>query len=289
MRERNIEALFTLDGDGPAERIDDARAAEIVDGALAGAGFPPPVGGGAALGGAAKLTLILGGLVAIAVVAFFAVRSRATADFDEGREHLAVRLPDTSVRGSDNDVRPSDNEVRLPDTTVRTSDVAVATIDAAIDPATIDAAIEIEDDSGAEITLDPVERPTKNPPKPAKQGSPQDLLAQANAKRAAKAWRESDAIYAKVIAASPKSFAAQTAMVASGSIHLEHLDDRKGALARFKRALSFGGALAEDARWGIVEASRGDPTEKRALDDFLAHHPSSPLAARAKARRAELE
>ncbi|MEO7735396.1 MAG: hypothetical protein ABIY55_30865 [Kofleriaceae bacterium] len=87
--------------------------------------------------------------------------------------------------------------------------------------------------------------------------------------------------------------AGQTALVASGSIHLEHLGDPSGAARRFRTALAAAprDTLAEDARWGLVEAARalGDGTaELHALDDFLAHHAGSALAPRARVRRGEL-
>jgi hypothetical protein len=96
-----------------------------------------------------------------------------------------------------------------------------------------------------------------------------------------------------VVRRAPRSLAAQTALVASASLHLEHLGDPKGAARRFSRALAIApeGALAEEARWGLAEAARArhdDAAEAHALDDFLAHHAGSPLAARARARRSEL-
>ncbi|CAN5760513.1 hypothetical protein BH11MYX3_BH11MYX3_44940 [soil metagenome] len=120
-----------------------------------------------------------------------------------------------------------------------------------------------------------------------------DLLGAANAKRAAKQWRESEALYARVVERAPRSMAAQTALVASASLHLEHLGDPKGAAQRFRRALAIAprGVLAEEARWGIAEAARAlrdTRGETAALDDFLAHHAGSPLVTQAKARRAEL-
>ena len=120
-----------------------------------------------------------------------------------------------------------------------------------------------------------------------------DLLGEANAKRAAKQWRESDALYARVVDRAPKSLAAQTALIASASLHLEHLGDPKGAAQRFRRALAIApaGVLAEEARWGLAEAARATKdtaAEAAALDAFLAHHGQSPLAERARARRGQL-
>jgi hypothetical protein len=123
--------------------------------------------------------------------------------------------------------------------------------------------------------------------------TPDDLLAEANAARAAHRWREADALYARVARGEPGGLAVQTALVAAGSLRLEHLGDPGGAAQRFRAALAGGSraALAEDARWGLAEAARatGDAAEeRRALDEFLAHHASSPRAPRARVRRAEL-
>jgi hypothetical protein len=123
--------------------------------------------------------------------------------------------------------------------------------------------------------------------------TPDDLLAEANAARAAHRWRDADALYARVAGGAPVGLAAQAALVASATIHLEHLGDPAGAARRFAAALASGprDALAEDARWGLAEAARatGDTAaERRALDDFLAHHAGSPRAPRARARRTEL-
>jgi hypothetical protein len=140
----------------------------------------------------------------------------------------------------------------------------------------------------------PAEKPAAKPAeKPAEKKTADDLLGEANAKRAEKQWRDSDLLYGRVVDKAPRSLAAQTALVASGSLHLEHLRDPRGAAKRFRRALELApsGGVAEDARWGLAEALRAlhdDKGEAAALDDFLAHHASSPLASRARARRAEL-
>jgi len=123
---------------------------------------------------------------------------------------------------------------------------------------------------------------------------PEDLLAEANAARLARDWRGADALYTRVASAGGATLAAQTALVASAQLHLEHLGDADGAARRFRRALTAGaqGALAEEARWGLADVARvtGDrAAERRALDDFLAHHAASVRAAQARARRTELE
>jgi hypothetical protein len=279
MTDEDLQRLLVLDGSaGPALPIGAAQTAAIIDAALDGAGFGPGGGGGGsssgARGGAAaggmKLAIVAAVAVVVIVIALLAWRGtrRRTAQ-------LAVTPPDA------------------------------AQIDAAAGSGTIavtepaDAAV-VEPTVAEDIAIDPTPTsPPSNPPRRAKDRDPKpvedatDLLGEANAKRAAKQWKESDALYARVVDRAPKSLAAQTALIASASLHLEHLGDPKGAAQRFRRALAIApaGALAEEARWGIAEAARANhdaTAEAAALDEFLAHHGRSPLAERARTRRAEL-
>ena len=311
MTDEELKRLLALDSaPGPALAIDTAHADAIVDAALAGAGFSPGGGGdgdssggtprgsghtsgsGSAGGGAGatggtmaagtKLAIIAGAALVVVAIALFAWRGRRG-----GSEQLAAPTLDAAVdsamAGTGAPAQPPSGDPALEDPSPD-------------DPPHVDVS---PDDSMREAARPrddaPVERPRRA--KPSRDPSPADeaadLLGEANAKRAAKQWRESDALYARVVRIAPKSLAAQTALVASASLHLEHLGDPKGAAQRFRRALALApsGALAEDARWGLVEAARasGDAAgEAAALDEFLAHHPRSPLASRAKARRAEL-
>lgn len=150
-----------------------------------------------------------------------------------------------------------------------------------------------------EILVDDVEdlpapvAPARDPSPPKRaRPAPDDLLKQANEARRQKAWQAADALYARVWAEYPGTAAAQVALVASGTIQLEHQRAPRVAIARFREALrGGGGGVAEEARYGLAEAYRavGDAArERRALDDFLRHHAGSPLADRARDRRAEL-
>lgn len=276
MTDQDLERMLALDAaPGPALAIDAARADAIVEAALVGAGFGPGpsgsgAGGGATAGasGAGRAGLATGtklaivGGVALAVIVTIVLLDRRGGSHDQ----VAAVIP--------------------PDAAIDAPMGSGAAPDASID----DEAFTID------------ERPARQQPKPHrsdkerpadKQPTVDDLLGEANAKRAEKEWRESDLLYGRVVDKAPKSLAAQTALVASGSLHLEHLRDPRGAAKRFRRALELApsGAVAEDARWGLAEALRAlhdDNREAAALDDFLAHHASSPLASRAKARRAEL-
>ncbi|MFB1481270.1 tol-pal system YbgF family protein [Corallococcus sp. RDP092CA] len=157
-------------------------------------------------------------------------------------------------------------------------------------------------------TLEPVPLPPPPPPEPfviehprplrpsitVKESSkPEDLLRQANALRSEGRWKEAEGLYLRVIRAEPSSLAAYVARVASGALRLEHLGDARGALRQFQDAVRLhpGGMLAPEARHGVAEAHRalGDSTaEARALEEFLALHPDSPLSAASRARLREL-
>jgi Tetratricopeptide repeat len=120
----------------------------------------------------------------------------------------------------------------------------------------------------------------------------EDLLSAANERRREREWTQADRLYQAVIRRFPHSDAGVVALVASASLHLEQLDDASGALRDFRQALASRpeGTLAEEARWGIAMATRalGDrAAEAAALDDFLAHHPTSALAPVARRRQAE--
>ena len=121
----------------------------------------------------------------------------------------------------------------------------------------------------------------------------EDLLALANRLRRGREWRSADEVYRAVIDRFPSSDAAVVAEIASSTLRLEKLGDATGALEGYQRALGARptGALAEEARWGIVEALRvvGDRAgEATAVKEFLAHHPVSALAPAARRRAAEL-
>ena len=311
MTDEDLQRWLALDGaPGPAQAIQAAHADAIVDAALAGAGFGPGGGGdgngggdgghhtagngagtgaahGARVGGAAsgaKLAMLGGALVVAVVIAL--VAWRATRD---GSQEIAALIPDAqpdaSVRGGAGGTGAS--EVTGPG--------GAGDADDADDAGSADAAVppnRREAEPTSPKRRDSAATTAKRRGAAAEEAAT-DLLGEANAKRAAKQWRASDALYARVVQRAPRSLAAQSALVASASLHLEHLRDPKGAARRFRRALALApsGALAEDARWGIAEAahaSHDSAAERAALDDFLAHHPTSPLAPRAKARRAEL-
>lgn len=278
LTDEQLDQRLALDASpGPALPIAEADADALIEAALVGAGFGPAGGPGSA-GGAARGVRIAGSVkvafgivvVIVFVIAVLIGRHRA--------HHAAVAPIDAPP-----DVAGGPGSAPAP----------VPPLDAAPASLPVEAAPAPVEDAGAE----PEDIDTEPAPKAHHATEPRavnDLLGEANARRAAHEWRESDALYARVVKRVPGTLAAQTALVASASLHLEHLGDPRGAAERFKRALAIApdAALAEDARWGLAEAARARhdvKAEAKALDDFLAHHPGSPLAGKARARREELK
>jgi hypothetical protein len=288
LSDRKLGAMFQLDdGSGPARPLDDARTAAIIAAALGGAGFAallsgpsgstPSAGGAvsAAKGvGTVKLALLIGGAAGIAFATWAGLRSSASPRAAPAQVVAAVTAPPPVAAPPPPPVEaPTDQP-------------------AADDP---DVELGAPDDPAPPHAAKPARRGRARVPRPAAVASaPEDLLATANAARAAHHWRKADALYARVVSGDPTELATQAALVASASLHLEHLGDPAGAARRFRAALAAGpgDALAEDARWGLAESARatGDPAaELAALDEFIAHHAGSPRAARARVRRGELK
>jgi len=120
---------------------------------------------------------------------------------------------------------------------------------------------------------------------------PGALLQRANELRAQRKWREAEAAYRRVLQLAPGSPEAQTARIAAADLRLHQLQDPAGAERLFDTAQHQGGALGEEAAWGLAETrrARGDREgEGRALQQFLAAYPRSAMATRARARLAEV-
>jgi len=293
--DRELESLFALDdAPGPARKVDGGREAAIIAGALGGAGFPGPGGpggpgggasggggGGAAAGAAkglatAKLVVVAGGALAVAIAGGW----------------LALRAPRAAAPPAPAVAVAPTPEAPLPPALPPASEPITAPIAETV----ADARVAVAPRPARASVAKPA-RAHRPPPggEPSEiAAAPEDLLAAANAARAAHRWREADTLYGRVGSSAPGELAAQAALVASASLHLEHLGDPAGAVRRFRAALAAGSrdALAEDARWGLAEAARAlddAAAERRALDDFLAHHAGSVHAAQARARRAALE
>jgi hypothetical protein len=241
-------ALLVLDDQpGPARRLEPARAAAIVDAALAAhaaAVERPARGGWRRIALAAAVLLLVAGVAAAAL-------------------WRGLRAP-----------RPT--PVTLPQPTPRAALAPPATAPAA--PATAPAAATpagvVDRPGGAPATMAAMTL--------RRTGDAEELLARANALRGQRRWREAADLYGRVATRYRGTSAAHVALVASGTIQLEHLGDPRGARQRFAAALRARptGPVAEEARWGAAEACRklGDrPGEVRALRAFLAAHPRSLL------------
>jgi hypothetical protein len=318
LSDRDLQQQLALDGAaGPARPIDPARSASIVAAVLQRAGFPPPgTGGGSGASGpkaagspqgsgrgashaagratiAPKLTVLVGGAgaIAIAVVAWLSVRApdrppAAPVGPTPAAHASQAQAEGEQVQGDPAPAPPATDE-RVPGEQA-TSAAAPDEPSRAHAPTAAPAKLR--------ATTTPAHR-RRSPPRAAAVAAapePEDLLAEANAARLARDWRAADALYSRVASAGGTALAAQTALVASAQLHLEHLGDPAGAARRFRSALAAGArdTLAEEARWGLAEVARAtaEPAaERRALDDFLAHHASSVRASQARARRAELE
>ncbi|ACY15815.1 tetratricopeptide repeat protein [Haliangium ochraceum] len=137
-------------------------------------------------------------------------------------------------------------------------------------------------------TPQPAPEPPAEPVAPAPR-TPEDLLKQANQQRQQRAWQRAESLYLQVVAEHPGSSAAYVAALAAAAIRLDHLGNPAGALRLYRDALRSerNRALAEEARYGVAEAYRAlgqRASEQRALEEFLAHHPDSPLAAASRRR-----
>lgn len=133
------------------------------------------------------------------------------------------------------------------------------------------------------------EPPAPAPATPPTSPTSEDLMKQANEQRRARQWQAAEALYQRVMREHSGTSAAYVAAIAAASIRLDHLGDARGALRLYQSALASGvnRALAEEARWGLAEAHRAlddDAREARALQDFVARHPGSPLIPQARAR-----
>jgi hypothetical protein len=118
---------------------------------------------------------------------------------------------------------------------------------------------------------------------PALKSSPRALLAEARMLRREDRWRDAASTYRRLLRDHPRSSEAHTALVSLGDLLLDRLGEPAQAARFYLRYVREGaGALAPEARWGIVRARRqqGDTRgEREAIEDFVAHHPDDARAA----------
>lgn len=119
--------------------------------------------------------------------------------------------------------------------------------------------------------------------------SPAALLASARRARTERDWARTVALYEELLARYPSSPQARSALVPLGQVRLERQGNPAAALRAFDAYLALGasGALGEEALWGRTRALRrlGRTSEEaRALQAFVAAHPSSLRVSQARQR-----
>jgi tetratricopeptide (TPR) repeat protein len=119
-----------------------------------------------------------------------------------------------------------------------------------------------------------------------------DRLAAANALRGERRYREAIGAYLQVIELDPDGMPAAVARVAAAEMRLEHFGDVAGAEQLYRQAKTRGGELTAEAQFGLAQVFRARAEtgrERRALEEFVARHPQSPLVAAARRRLQALE
>lgn len=279
--EPSFDLLSPLDDrPGPAQRISSRRAADMVQAAL--------VADAVMVKRAAELRQVLRVAAVFAVIlalggaaaAYYRIAMHPTPDPALGPAPTGPALPAQSET-------PTVPQLAAPPR------VEPAPSPAAAAPS-LPAVIEKEP---ARTTSTATSRRTASAPKPATEPAAavpvEDLLRLANEQRRGQHWREADALYQRVLRVHAHTPAAYVAGVASATLHLERLDDPRGALRLYQTALAAQphGSLAAEARYGLADTyhALGDKAaEAQALRDFISEHADSPLRPRAAARLGKL-
>lgn len=300
------DLLGSLDGrPGPARRISSAVSAEMVRSVLEAAldtpvdeldELPPPPAPRAPrwrrpllLAAAAVVALSVGTAASAVALRFFDIKL-GSAELTETARRAPRERPVPPPRP------PAAEVVAPPPAAEPPADVEIEIPRSAVEPEP-EPARPSRRKKAPRVAVKVV--PWQEPPAPPEPAAPPavvpenlppaDLLAAANEWRKKREWEAADMFYRAVTTRFPATDAAVVAEVASAALHLQHLADARGALAAYHRTLEARptGPLAEEARWGIVEARRAmhdGPAEAEALRDFLAHHLDSALAPAAQRR-----
>jgi hypothetical protein len=256
--EREPGAMLPLDDSiGPALRISDRRAEELVDVVMQRFDRVTPSRGVRRLPRwllAAAVLGIAGGAAATAIVL---TRSAP---------------PAPPAVGPAAPVEPAESETGLPRAPQRPEATSV--------------------DSETEPEATPEQASSQ---KPATQEqrvqAAQDLLKSANALRGQGRWREAERAYSGVMSRFPGTSQAYVATLAAASLRLEHLRDPAGALNLYQAVLK-GGSLGEEAQFGVARCHRamGNTSgEAAALRQFVATRPGSLLRDQAERRLRQIE
>ena len=118
--------------------------------------------------------------------------------------------------------------------------------------------------------------------------SAEDLLALARTAMKDKRWGDAAFAYRRLRRAYPGGALAHAALVSIGNLELEHLGRPSRARRAYRAYLRKSGPLAQEARWGLVRASRGVGGERAEIEAYLSSYPSSPEAVSLRERLAGL-
>jgi hypothetical protein len=105
--------------------------------------------------------------------------------------------------------------------------------------------------------------------------SSEELLAQARRAMKEKRWADAARVYRRLRRVDPKGDLAHAALVSLGNLELEHLGSPTRARRAYEAYLRRPGALAQEARWGLVRASKGSRGERVVIEDYMRRYANS--------------
>ena len=251
-----LSGLLSVDGDGPAARIDAAAAASLVERALDGAVAAPPQ----------RRRMRKAGYVAVAA---FVLTGSAAAMYAAQRAARPAPEP-------------------APSATMHAAPAVTPAPAAAPGAAPAEQPAAVEPARPATEPRAPAHAATE-PRVPARAGGAEDLLQRANRQRGDGDYRGAERTYLRAVALAPHGPAAYAANVAAGGLRLERFNDARGALQLYTEALRTqpAGALTPEIHEGMAHAYRAlgrANDERHALQALLSEQPSGPAAERARAR-----
>ena len=119
--------------------------------------------------------------------------------------------------------------------------------------------------------------------------SAEELLSQARAAMKDKRWTEAARIYRSLRSAHPRGDLAHAALVSLGNLELDHLGRPSHARRAYTAYLRRPGALAQEARYGLVRAYEGTRGERDAIEDYIRRYANSLEMGHLKQRLGELD
>ncbi len=249
-----LQGLLSADGEGPAERIDAAAAAALVERAVDGA-LP---------GGPARARTTKGKRAAWLLAAAVVLGGSAAAAM-----YAALRAPQPQQPPQPQPPSAAAPAAAMPAPASAEPALAPAPSPAQPKPAPQSSARPSASERGARAT--------------------EDLLQRANRLRGEGHYRAAERVYLRAAAQGAGGATAYSARTAAASLRLEQLGDPRGALRLYQQALrqSPTGALTPEIREGMAHAYQAlgrASDEQRMLQALLAAQPSGPAAERARKR-----